>query len=200
MIASVEALSRRSGVVVAVLLAACGAAADGPLTVSLGLPRDQVADELRRHEFCRRAEPPADSELFPRCDHPGLDWGEAWVVADYNGGRLVRLQRWERYGDDARAVERWNQLVAQRTRLSGPASDEARRQMLSRADLPPGTRTWTAFRAGDYTLVGVYLLTPSPPENAAILERIVVGAPASETPPAPPPQRPGCKDCAPVTE
>jgi hypothetical protein len=58
-----------------------------------------------------------------------------------------------------------------------PPSDEARRQLTQRQDLPGGTRSWTAFRSGDHTLVGVYLLTPTPPENASVMEELVAARP-----------------------
>jgi hypothetical protein len=38
--------------------------------------------------------------------------------------------------------------------------------------MEPGTRTVKAFRDKDGTVVGVYLLTPSEPQNANVLEKI----------------------------
>jgi len=158
------------------LLVICGcggASAETPLTVSLGTPRDRVVAHLRARAFC----PPAPDgprpriEVYPRCERPGAEWGEAWVSATYEAERLVELKRYERFADDARALERWNQLVGERTKL-GPASAEATAALRARP-LEPGTRSLQAFRVAADTVVGVYLLTPTPPHDASILEAIV---------------------------
>jgi hypothetical protein len=183
------------GVVVG--LAACGGpSAESPLAVEIGLRRDQVASALREQDYCAGANPPTEREIFPRCTHPGADWGDSWVEAEYAEGRVVRLRRWERWSDDARAVERWNQLVAARRERGGDLTT-ARAQLAGQQELPAQTRSWMAFWAGDRTLVGVYLLRPSPPANAAILEEIV---PVRAPPPDSEGKRPGCPDCAPVTD
>ncbi len=151
---------------------ACGgASADRPLTVPVGLTRDGLVTELRAHEYCPGKDRPSEREVFERCDVPGVEFGQSWVVAYFVDGRVIRLQRYERYADDARTQERFNQLVEKRS-VDGPPSDEAR-ALLARRDLPVGTRTWVAFRAGETTLAGVFLLTPTPPENATILEEII---------------------------
>lgn len=156
-----------------VVLAGCGGiTAEAPLTIALGLPRAQAAAELARHEYCHPTEgPPEKLETYPRCDRPGTEWGESWVTARFDGDRLVELRRYERFADDARATERWNQLVADRSKLT-PATEEA--SVALRATLlEPGTRTVKAFRIDAATIVGVYLLTPSPPGNANILESVI---------------------------
>jgi len=38
--------------------------------------------------------------------------------------------------------------------------------------LPAGTRSVKAFRGDDGVVIGIYLLTPSPPENANVLEQV----------------------------
>ncbi|MDQ3370143.1 MAG: hypothetical protein M3680_32395 [Myxococcota bacterium] len=124
---------------------------------------------------------PATTEVYPRCDRPGTEWGESWVTARYAEGKLVELKRYERFSDDARAVERWNELVGARTRL-GPESAEATAELRTR-ELEPGTRSVKVFRVDAETIVGVYLMTPTSPrrdasegssnEGASILEAVV---------------------------
>src|SRR6185295_1980450 len=100
-----------------VILVGCGgAAAEAPLTVPLGLPRAQADIELENHKYCHKVEGPRpDVETYPRCDRPGAEWGESWVVATYDANKLVGLKRYERFTDPARATERWNQLIGDRS-------------------------------------------------------------------------------------
>jgi hypothetical protein len=154
-------------------LVGCAHTAEGPLDVPLGLPRDQLVGELHRYDYCAKGDPPdGDQETFPRCDNPGIDWRDSWVTVKYDNGRAIGLERYERWDDDARAVERWNQLINARGKLV-PASDAARAAVTARHDLPGGTRSWQAFQTGQYTVVAIYLLTPRPPENASILEEVL---------------------------
>jgi hypothetical protein len=159
--------------VVASTLAACGGAnADLPLTVPLGLTHKDAEQQLHAHQFCHeQGELPQKTELYPRCDRTASELGDAWVTATFDGDRLVELRRWERYGDDDHAMQRWNELVAERTKTSTP-SDEALHALRDKGLMEPGTRTVKAFRDKDGTVVGVYLLTPSPPQNANVLEKI----------------------------
>ena len=92
-------------------------------------------------------------------------------MARYDGDTLVELKRYERFTEDGRAVERWNQLVEAREKVTpgSPEADQVLRQKL----LEPGTRTVKAFRVDTGTLAGGYLQTPTPPEDASILEAIV---------------------------
>nr|MDQ3301649.1 hypothetical protein [Myxococcota bacterium] len=80
-------------------------------------------------------------------------------------------KRYERFADDNRAIERWNQLIGERAKLT-PESAEAKTSLRTR-ELEPGTRSVKAFRVDANTIVGVYLLTPSPPEDASVLESIL---------------------------
>jgi hypothetical protein len=149
-----------------------GVTAEQPLTLSLGTPRAQVRTQLEQHRYCQKFDgPPAKVETFPRCDRPGAEWGESWVTASYDGDTLIELRRYERFTDDARATERWNQLVGERDKLT-PATEEATVALRTKL-LEPGTRTFKAFRTGPDTVVGVYLLTPTPPQDASILEAII---------------------------
>lgn len=163
-------------------LAACGGvSADAPLRTKLGTPRDQALAELRAQKFCFKEDGPAQRvETYPRCERAGTDWGEGWVTATYDNGKLVELRRYERFSDDARAVERWNQLVADRKKVSpdAPDADDALRR---RGPLEPGTRSVKAFQIDATTVVAVYLLTPSPPENASILEAVLAVTPANKS-------------------
>jgi hypothetical protein len=153
--------------------AACGgASAEAPLTVPLGLTHKDAESALHAHQFChKQGELPQKQEVYPRCDRTASELGDAWVTAEFDGDRLVELRRWERYGDDARAVERWNELVSARMK-SSTASDEALQALRDKGLMEPGTRTVKAFRDKDGTVVGVYLLTPSEPQNANVLEKI----------------------------
>lgn len=155
-------------------LTACGGAtADAPLRVKLGTPRDRALAELRAQKFCFREDGPAQRvETYQRCERAGTDWGEGWVTATYEDGKLAELRRYERYSDDARAVERWNQLVGDRMKVSPDAKD-ASDALRRRGPLEPGTRSVKAFQLDATTIVAVYLLTPSPPENASILEAVL---------------------------
>ncbi|MGE0868922.1 MAG: hypothetical protein AB7P03_10175 [Kofleriaceae bacterium] len=149
-----------------------GAAADAPLNIKLGVGRDQAASALRASQYCREPAPPSKLESYPRCERTGTEWGESWVTARYEGDTLVEVRRWERYTDDQRAVERWNQLVADRMKLDPKAAD-AVSELRRAGPLQTGTRSLKAFRLDDNTVVGIYLLTPSPPEDASVLEALV---------------------------
>ena len=169
------------GIVVGALIGCGGLSADAPLRVKLGTPRDQTLAQLRAQKFCFREDGPAQRvETYPRCERAGADWGEGWVTATYDGGRLIELRRYERFTDDARAVDRWNQLVADRMKLSPDASDAAD-ALRRRGPLEPGTRSVKAFQLDPTTVVAVYLLTPSPPENASILEAILAVSAADKS-------------------
>lgn len=161
-------------------LAACGgAAADSPLTMRLGLSHEATEQELRAHHFCLETHPSVvkytqQKQRYPRCERAASEHGDAWVIAVYDHDKLVELRRYERFGDDNRAVERWNELIAARTKTS-PASDDALQQIKDKGMLQPGTRSVQAFAGEPGTVVGVYLLEPSPPENAQILEQVTYG-------------------------
>ncbi|MDB4958125.1 MAG: hypothetical protein JWO36_5694 [Myxococcales bacterium] len=140
--------------------------------MSLGLSHDATEHALHSHQYCKKpSEPGARRELYPRCERTGAEWGESWVTASFDGNRLVELRRWERYADDARAVERWNELIQARSKTSAP-SDEALQSLRDKGLLEAGTRAVKAFRGDDAVVIGVYLLTPSPPEQASVLEKI----------------------------
>lgn len=158
-------------------MACGGAAAESPLTVTLGLSHDKTEQALKAHQFCLERSSAVvtatqQKQVFPRCNRPAAEHGEAWVVASYDGDKLIELRRFERYADDARAVERWNELVNERTKKSYP-DEAALVQIRSQGLLEPGTRSVYAFRQSRDTVVGVYLLTPSPPANANVLEKVM---------------------------
>jgi hypothetical protein len=153
-----------------------GAVAETPLTMQLGLTHDATEQELRAHRFCLETSSSTvkhtqQKQVYPRCDRTAAEHGDAWVIAIYDGDKLVELRRFERYGDDNRAVERWNELIAERTKLA-PASDSALQRIKDRGLLQTGTRSVKAFDGKPGTIVGVYLLTPYPPENANVLEQV----------------------------
>ena len=153
---------------------ACGGvAAEAPLTLKLGIPRDQATSQLRSHQYCHKTDgPPQKVETYPRCKRAGTEWGESWVTARFEGDTLVEVRRWERYAEDTAALERWNQLVADRLKISAD-EPEALEALRARGPLEAGTRSVKAFRVDANTIVAVYLLTPSPPEDASVLEAIV---------------------------
>jgi hypothetical protein len=171
--------SGRIGGIGVALLFACAAAgcasqrAEGPLFVSLGMSRGETASALRHYDFCAQVEPAKADEVYPQCDRPGTGYGDAWVIAHYDTGRLVRVQRFERWVDDTRAAERWNQLVEKRA-LKQPVSPDARARISARQPVPEGTTTWAAFQSGE-DLVGVYLLEPPDGNGPRILEEILPG-------------------------
>jgi hypothetical protein len=153
-------------------LAGCAAQrAEGPLQVRLGLSRGDTARALRHHDFCPQIEPARAEEVYPQCDRPGAGYGDAWVIAHYEGGRLTRLQRFERWADEARATERWNQLIEKRSTTT-PVSAEARARIFERQRIPEGTRSWVAFQV-DADLVGLYLMTPATAQDPSVLEEIL---------------------------
>jgi hypothetical protein len=166
-------------IVTCALFGCAGASAESPITVALGSPREQVIRDLKsKNGYCAPAEHrPAGTktDLYQRCERPGAEWGESWIAARYEDGKLVELKRYERFSEDARAVERWNQLIGERTKVT-PMSDAAAAALKGRP-LEPGTRSMKAFQVDASTVVGVYLLTPTPPEDASILEAIVRVAP-----------------------
>lgn len=159
------------------VLAACGGpVAESPLRVQLGLSHDATEQALRQHQFCLETSSGTvkhtqQKQLYPRCERAAAEHGDAWVVALYDGDKLVEVRRYERYGDDRRAVERWNELIGARAKLA-PMSDEALAQIKARGPLPPGTRSVKAFPGEPGTVVGVFLMTPSPPDQANVLEQI----------------------------
>lgn len=149
-----------------------GVTAEHPLTIPLGLDHAATEQRLEQHRYCPKdGEPPTKLETYPRCERPGPEWGESWVVARYDADRLSELRRYERFTDANRAVERWNQLVADRAKLSPADPDALRRVKDTR--LEPGTRSVKVFRVDATTIVAVYLLQPTPPEDASILEAIL---------------------------
>ena len=157
---------------------ACGGAvAESPLMVQLGLTHENTERALRSHQFCLEKSSSEvahtqQKQVFPRCQRAAAEHGDAWVVAIFDGDRLIELRRFERYSDDNRAVERWNELVGARMKTSAP-SEDALKKIKERGLLQPGTRSVKAFNAEQQgTVVGVYLLTPTPPENASVLERV----------------------------
>jgi hypothetical protein len=160
-------------------LAACGgAAAEAPLTVPVGMTRADLASELKHHEYCTGTDPVVNhSEVFPHCQVPGHEFGQSWVVAHYDDqGRVWKIQRWERFSEESRGLARFNTLIEKRSTVHGAATDAAKARISEQQELPPGTRTWVAFDGGASTLVGLYLLTPQPPENAMILEEIIAAS------------------------
>lgn len=161
-------------VAAATVAAGCAAQrAEGPLQISLGLSRAETARALQRYNFCPQVERAAADEVYPECDRPGTGFGDAWVIAHYEGGRLARLQRFERWADGTRAAERWNQLIEKRAAAT-PVSAAARAKIFERQRIPEGTRSWVAFEvAAD--LVGVYLLEPARAQDPSILEEILPG-------------------------
>src|SRR5215510_5044082 len=124
-------------------LAACGGPrAEAPLTMQLGLSHEATEKALRAHQFCLETSSSTvkhtqQKQVYPRCARAEAEHGDAWVIAIYEGDKLVELRRYERYGDDARAVERWNELVATRMKKT-PASDQALGQIKNRGLLQPG--------------------------------------------------------------
>ena len=161
--------------VVAMVVSGCAAQrAQGPLDVHLGLTPAETARAVRAYDFCRQADGDAGDgsrEIFPQCGRPGVVFGDAWVVAHYRAGRVIRLQRFERWADPARATARWNQLLERRAR-SGPASADARDEVFARQGIPEHTEAWVAF-ARPRELIGLYLLATPDPTAPAILEEIV---------------------------
>ena len=160
-------------VIVSALGACGGAAAEKPLTMKLGIPRAEAVTALRSHHYCHKPDgPPQRVETYPRCERAGTEWGESWVTARYEGDTLTEVRRWERYTDDNVAIERWNNLIAERAKVT-PDSEEALAALRARGPLEAGTRSVKAFRIDPTTIVAVYLLNPSPPEDASVLEAIV---------------------------
>lgn len=159
------------------LVAGCGGpAAESPLTMRLGTTHDATETALKQHQFCLESSSSVikqtqQKQTYPRCKRAAAELGDSWVVARYDGDKLVELRRFERYGEDDHAVQRWNELVAARMKIAQP-SDAALQQIKDRGQLEPGTRTVKAFPGEDGTVIGVYLLTPSPPDNANVLEKI----------------------------
>ena len=154
------------------LLGCASATAESPLTVKLGVPRDQAVAELHKHQYCRKDGPPEKLETLARCDRPGTEWGDSWVTVRYEGDTLIELRRFERYADEGHATERWNQLVTDRQKLT-PDAPDAGDLLRKRGALEAGTRSVKAWQLDGDTIVAVYLLTPTPPDNANVLEAIV---------------------------
>lgn len=160
-----------------VMLVGCGAAsADRPLTIGLGSNRDALPAALKDAGYCQIEPTISDTEIFPRCERVGSELGDSWVEATYEDDRVVRIRRWEKFGEDRHGLDRFNALVEQRAQDSAP-SEDAKKALGAQQPLPNGTKTWVAFQSGG-SLIGVYLLDPTPPENAQVLEEIVAPKPA----------------------
>jgi hypothetical protein len=158
---------------IAVLSTGCGGiTAESPITLKVGTDRATARKELRAHKFCFKEDggPQPNPDVLTRCSRAGAEWGESWVAVRYEAEKVVEVKRYEQYSDDARAVERWNQLVGDRTKLH-PDAPDATTFIQSKA-LEPGTRSVKAWRLDPQTVVGAYLLTPTPPANASVLEAI----------------------------
>ncbi len=78
-----------------------GVTAESPLTISLGIPRDAVHARVKAHKYCpKEGERAAKTEVYPRCTRPGAEWGESWIAARFEDGKLVELKR---YGCSSRS-------------------------------------------------------------------------------------------------
>ena len=155
--------------------AGCARAAEGPLDVPLGLPRDQVVGELRHFELLPAADRPRVRRRRSRAATPRarLAATRGSSSSTRTRSRKSSLQRFERWDDDARAIDRWNQLVNARAKTV-PASDRRRARGDHRAPRPAtGHPLVAGVPTGDHTVVAIYLLTPRPPDNASVLEEIV---------------------------
>lgn len=158
---------------IAVLSSACGGiTAEAPITLKLGTDRAHARSTLKAHKFCFKVDggPQPNPETFPRCTRAGAEWGESWVLVKYEQEAVVEVKRYERFSDDNRAVERWNQLVGDRMKLHPNAADA--KAELETKGLEPGTRSVKVWRLDDKTVVAAYLLMPTAPENASVLEAI----------------------------
>ena len=144
--------------------------------MTLGTNRDALPGALHDFEYCQIEPTISDTEVFPRCKRVGSELGESWVEATYEDDKVVRIRRWEKFGEEKHGLDRFNALVEQRAK-DNPPTDDARRTLAAQQELPNGTKTWVAFKAGT-SLVAVYLLDPTPPENAQVLEEIVEIKPA----------------------
>lgn len=167
-----DALARWLAVATLGAVPSCaGTSAEAPLRVPLGIPRDAATQLLRKHEFCHPERPPRQVEIYPRCDRPGAEQGDAWVEAGFARDALISLARWERYGDEHIARARWDQLVTAHG-TDGGASEQAKQAYRAQLQLPAGVRSWVAFARGD-RLIAVFLLAPENPRDASLLEHIV---------------------------
>lgn len=158
---------------IAAFSTACGGiTAEAPITLKLGTDRTAARKEIKAHKFCFKEDGghQPNPDIFPRCSRAGAEWGESWVAVRYENEKVVEVKRYEQFSDDARAVERWNQLVGDRQKLHPDAPDAT--AFLQSKALEPGTRSVKAWRLDPQTVVGAFLLTPTPPANASVLEAI----------------------------
>jgi hypothetical protein len=157
------------------LLVGCGGTtSSGPLAVSLGTPRNQAIEALHRSDYCRPEGPPQEIENYARCDSPGLQLGESWVVARYNSdGALDRLTRYERQPDERRATERWEALLKAARDKFGVESKDARTRLAEVSEPPDGTVAWVAWFSRDAsTINALYLVRPSTEQDPNVVEEV----------------------------
>lgn len=157
------------------MLIGCSAAtANGPLTVALGTPRDKTVSSLKGSDYCRREGPPQVIENYPRCDSPGFQLGESWVVARYNkNGRLDRLTRYERQPDEKHATDRWGALVKAARREFGEESKEARIRLAEISEPPDGAVAWVAWFSPDASAItALYLVRPPTSSDPNVVEEV----------------------------
>lgn len=96
-----------------------------------------------------------------------------WASAFYAGaGLLVVVERYERWIDEAKALERWNVLVERAITQYGEPTSAARERAMGWGLVPSNAIYWSAHALAGAWLVLAYT-RPMPPTNAHLVE--VVG-------------------------
>lgn len=161
----------------------CGASAGVPLQVTPGISRAETNEALSRYEYCRKAGPVRPTQTYEHCAGPGVEYGHSWVVAEFDGDTLTKLQRWERFSDPERATDRWHELVTRRAEVNGPPSERVREKLRNMRGVPANAISWAAFTTTDFsTVIGVYLLEAVDDDDPNILEEILVAPPDEDAP------------------
>ena len=157
---------------------ACGASPGAPLNIAPGITREQTATALGKYDYCKKPGPVRPTQTYDHCAGPGVQDGHSWVVAEFAGDVLTKLQRWERYSDGDKATERWHELVTKRAEINGPPSDRVRAKLSRLRGVPANAISWAAFTTSDFrTVIGVYLLRAVDDDDANVLEEILIAPP-----------------------
>ncbi len=152
----------------------CGGASSGWVGVIPGQSRVEAEGSLDRSNYCRGGAATHTIQKYERCGVTGFENVQSWVVVNYNKtGKVVRARRLKRFGSHGEAVKGWNLRWENMRNELGKSSNEARAQLGVLGEIPEGAITWKVwFSASKGHLIGLYLVKPSEPSDAQVVEVI----------------------------
>ncbi len=165
------ALGAALGALAASALVACAPAVG--MLVSHRAPA-LVASDLGKQRLClEQRDPVTGIEAYQSCRSVGSRDYVQWATAGYDQAELlVAVDRYERWIDEAKALARWNTLVARAIDVYGAPTEASRELATAWHLVPPSALYWSAHKVGTSVVVLAYL-TPTAPHHAHVVE--VVG-------------------------